>query len=200
MTISITGSQPFLMSKLTKINRGFFVSILSAFNDLDSSISEQCQLRKKESQLLPLIYFTCLILLLSQLIQVTSEVQKDPYISVVTALVVSYFFFLPIFMYIFSFILYLVLKMFGGVSSIFQTRLALFWSLSISTSIILLISIIKIFLSGIAEVLVVIASELLGVYIFSRMISFVSSFKDRNLFTLTVTSIYLAQVMLVYSR
>ena len=200
MTISITGSQPFLMSKLTKINRGFFVSILSAFNDLDSSISEQCQLRKKESQLLPLIYFTCLILLLSQLIQVTSEVQKDPYISVVTALVVSYFFFLPIFMYIFSFILYLVLKMFGGVSSIFQTRLALFWSLSISTSIILLISIIKIFLSGIAEVLVVIASELLVVYIFSRMISFVSSFKDRNLFTLTVTSIYLAQVMLVYSR
>ena len=200
MTISITGSHPFLMSKLTKINRGFFVSILSAFNDLDSSISEQCQLRKKESQLLPLIYFTCLILLLSQLIQVTSEVQKDPYISIVTALVVSYFFFLPIFMYIFSFILYLVLKMFGGVSSIFQTRLALFWSLSISTSIILLISIIKIFLSGIAEVLVVIASELLVVYIFSRMISFVSSFKDRNLFTLTVTSIYLAQVMLVYSR
>ena len=200
MTISITGSHPFLMSKLTKINRGFFVSILSAFNDLDSSISEQCQLRKKESQLLPLIYFTCLILLLSQLIQVTSEVQKDPYIYIVTALVVSYFFFLPIFMYIFSFILYLVLKMFGGVSSIFQTRLALFWSLSISTSIILLISIIKIFLSGIAEVLVVIASELLGVYIFSRMISFVSSFKDRNLFTLTVTSIYLAQVMLVYSR
>ncbi len=188
------------MSKLTKINRGFFVSILSAFNDLDASISEQCQLRKKESQLLPLIYFTCLILLLSQLIQVTSEVQKDPYISIVTALVVSYFFFLPIFMYIFSFILYLVLKMFGGVSSIFQTRLALFWSLSISTSIILLISIIKIFLSGIAEVLVVIASELLVVYIFSRMISFVSSFKDRNLFTLTVTSIYLAQVMLVYSR
>ncbi len=188
------------MSKLTKINRGFFVSILSAFNDLDASISEQCQLRKKESQLLPLIYFTCLILLLSQLIQVTSEVQKDPHISVVTALVVSYFFFLPIFMYIFSFILYLVLKMFGGVSSIFQTRLALFWSLSISTSIILLISIIKIFLSGIAEVLVVIASELLVVYIFSRMISFVSSFKDRNLFTLTVTSIYLAQVMLVYSR
>ena len=200
MTISIIGSHPFLMSKLTKINRGFFVSILSAFNDLDSSISEQCQLRKKESQLLPLIYFTCLILLLSQLIQVTSEVQKDPYISIVTALVVSYFFFLPIFMYIFSFILYLVLKMFGGVSSIFQTRLALFWSLSISTSIILLISIIKIFLSGIAEVLVVIASELLVVYIFSRMISFVSSFKDRNLFTLTVTSIYLAQVMLVYSR
>ena len=200
MTISITGSHPFLMSKLTKINRGFFVSILSAFNDLDSSISEQCQLRKKESQLLPLIYFTCLILLLSQLIQVTSEVQKDPYISVVTALVVSYFFFLPIFMYIFSFILYLVLKMFGGMSSIFQTRLALFWSLSISTSIILLISIIKIFLSGIAEDLVVIASELLVVYIFSRMISFVSGFKDRNLFTLTVTSIHLAQVMLVYSR
>ena len=196
----ITGYHPFLMSKLTKINSGFFVSILSAFNDLDSSISEQCQLRKKESQLLPLIYFTCLILLLSQLIQVTSEVQKDPYISIVTALVVSYFFFLPIFMYIFSFILYLVLKIFGGVSSSFQTRLALFWSLSISTSIILLISIIKIFLSGIAEVLVVIASELLVVYIFSRMISFVSSFKDRNLFTLTVTSIYLAQVMLVYSR
>ena len=200
MTISITGSHPILMSKLTKINRGFFVSILSAFNDLDSSISEQCQLRKKENQLLPLIYFTCLNLLLSQLIQVTSEVQKDPYIYIVTALVVSYFFFLPIFMYIFSFILYLVLKMFGGVSSSFQTRLALFWSLSISTSIILLISIIKIFLSGIAEVLVVIASELLVVYIFSRMISFVSCFKDRNLFTLTVTSIYLAQVMLVYSR
>ena len=196
----VFGSQAFLMNKLPQINRGFFNTILSAFNDLDASIKEQVKLRDKESQLLPLIYFTCLILLLSQLIQVTSEVQKDPYISIVTALVVSYFFFLPIFMYIFSFILYLVLKILGGVSSSFQTRLALFWSLSISTSIILLISIIKIFLSGIAEFLVVIASELLVVYIFSRMISFVSCFKDRNLFTLTVTSIYLAQVMLVYSR
>jgi len=56
------------MNKKLKINKGFFTAILSAFNDLDASISEQIELRDKESQLLPLLYFTCLILLLSQLI------------------------------------------------------------------------------------------------------------------------------------
>ena len=44
-----TGSQAFSMNKLAKINRSFFISILSAFSDLDASISEQIGLRKKSS-------------------------------------------------------------------------------------------------------------------------------------------------------
>ena len=81
------------MNKQSKINRGFFSSIIYAFSDLDASINEQIELRNKESQLLPLLYFTCLILLLSQLIEVTSQVQEAPYLSVMTAVVVSYLFF-----------------------------------------------------------------------------------------------------------
>ena len=95
------------MNKLSKINRGFFKAILYSFKDLDKSISEQIEIRNRESQLLPLLYFTCLILLLSQLIQVTSQVQRAPYLSVITAVIVSHLFFLPIFMYITSFILHL---------------------------------------------------------------------------------------------
>ena len=192
-----TGSQAFSMNKLTKINRSFFISIFLAFSDLDASITEQIGLRKKESQLLPLIYFTCFILLLSQLIQVTSKIQEAPYLSVITAVVVSYLFFLPIFMYVLSYILHLVLKIFGAVSSSFQTRLALFWSLSLSTIIILFASIIKVFTSGFIELALVILSELFVVYIFSRILSFASNFKNRNRFTLVITSFYLIPVILI---
>ena len=191
------GPQAFFMNKQLKINKGFFTAIISAFSDLDASIGQQFELRDKESQLLPLLYFTCLMLLLSQLIEVTGQVQQDPYISVITAVVVSYLFFLPIFMYLLGFIIHLILKMFGSVSSGFQTRLALFWSLSVSTLIILAVSITKIFISGTLELVIVVLSELIIVYIFSRIVSFVSNFKDRNLFTLIMTSLYFVPVVLI---
>ncbi len=184
------------MNKKLKINKGFFTAILSAFSDLDASINEQIGLRDKESQLLPLLYFTCLILLLSQLIEVTGQVQEDPYLSVITAVIVSYLFFLPIFMYVLGFVLHFILKIFGASSSSFQTRLALFWSLSVSTLVILVASIAKIFTSGSIELVLVILSELIIVYIFSRIVSFVSNFKDRNLFTLIMTSLYFVPVVL----
>ena len=185
------------MNKQIRINKGFFTAILSAFSDLDASINEQIELRDKESQLLPLLYFTCLILLLSQLIEVTSQVQEAPYLSVITAVIVSYLFFLPIFMYVLGFILHFILKIFGASSSSFQTRLALFWSLSVSTLIIIVVSIAKIFISGTTELVIVVLSELIIVYIFSRIVSFVSNFKDRNLFTFVVTSLYFIPVVLI---
>ena len=193
----ITGHQAFFMNKQLRINKGFFAAILSAFSDLDASINEQIELRDKESQLLPLLYFTCLILLLSQLIEVTSQVQEVPYLSVITAVIVSYLFFLPIFMYVLGFILHFTLKIFGASSSSFQTRLALFWSLSVSTLIILAVSITKIFISGTIELVIVVLSELIMVYIFSRIVSFVSNFKNRNLFTLIITSFYFVPVVLI---
>ena len=193
----ITGSLAFLMNKRVKIKRSFFSSIFFAFIDLDVSTSRQFEIRKKESQLLPLLYFTCLILLLSQLIQVTSEVQEVPYLSVVTAVVVSYLFFLPIFMYITSFMLYLVLKLFGAMPSSFQIRLAMFWSLAISTPIILFVSVTKIFIGGAIELVIVVFSELVVVYIFSRILGFVSNFKDINLFVLVILSFYLIPVVLI---
>ena len=185
------------MDKRIKIKRSFFSAIFFAFIDLDASTSRQFEIRKKESQLLPLLYFTCLILLLSQLVEVTSQVQQVPYLSVVTAVTVSYLFFLPIFMYITSFILHLVLKLFGATSSNFQIRLAVFWSLVISTPIILFVSVTKIFVSGTIELVIVIFSELAVVYIFSRILGFVSNFRDRNLFVLVILSLYLIPVLLI---
>jgi len=185
------------MNKQAKINRGFFIAILIAFRDLDASISEQIEIRNKERQLLPLLYFTCLISLLSQLIQVTDQVQQAPYLSVITAVTVSHLFFLPIFIYIISFMLHLVLKMFGAISSSFQTRLALFWSLAISALIFLFISVIKIFTNGSTEFVIIIFSELIVVYIFSRVLSYVCNFRDRNLFTFVMFSFYLTPVILI---
>ena len=185
------------MNKQQKIYRGFFASILYSFKDLDKSISEQIEIRNRESQLLPLLYFTCLILLLSQLIQVTSQVQQAPYLSLITAVIVSYLFFLPIFMYITSFILHLVFKLFGAISSSFQTRLAMFWSLAISALIFLSVSVVKIFTTGSIELVIIIFSELSVVYIFSRVLGFVCNFRDRNLFTFVMVSFYLAPVILI---
>jgi len=185
------------MDKQAKINRGFFSAILYSFKDLDESISKQIEIRNTERQLLPLLYFTCLILLLSQLIQVTTQVQPAPYLSVITAVIVSYLFFLPIFMYIISFILHLALKLFGANSSSFQTRLAIFWSLAISALIFLFVSVIKVFTDGSTELVVVIFSEFIVVYIFSRVLGFVCNFRDRNLFTFVMISFYLTPVMLI---
>ena len=181
----------------TKIKQGFFTNILHAFSDLDASIIKQAELRKKESQLLPLLYFTCLIMLLSQLIQVTSKVQEAPYLSIVTGVIVSYLFFLPIFIYVLSVLFHLVLKMFGSMCSSFQTRLALFWSLTLSALVILFVSITKVFISGTFELIFVVFSELIVVYIFSRILSFVSNFRDRNLFTLVISSFYLIPIFLI---
>ena len=191
------GSQASLMNKRAKIKSGFFTAILHAFRDLDASICEQIEIRNKESQLLPLLYFTCLILLLSQLIQVTSEVQQAPYLSIITAVIVSYLFFLPIFMYLISFMLHLALKFFGAISSSFQTRLAVFWSLAISALIILFVSVLKIFTNGSTEIVIVIISELIVVYIFSRVLGLVCNFRDRNLFTFVMVSVYLVPVILI---
>ena len=185
------------MNKLEKINQGFFRAIIYSFGDLDKSISEQIEIRHKESQLLPLLYFTCLILLLSQLIQVTSQVQQAPYLSVITAVIVSYLFFLPIFMYTTSFMLHLALKLFGSISSSFQTRLAMFWSLAISALIFLFVSVVKIFTEGTTEFIIIIFSELVVVYIFSRVLGFVCDFRDRNLFTFVMISFYLTPVILI---
>ena len=193
----VIGPQAFFMNKQLRFNKGFFTAILSAFSDLDASINKQIELRDKESQLLPLLYFTCLILLLSQLIEVTSQVQEAPYLSVITAVIVSYLFFLPIFMYVLGFILHFILKIFGASSSSFQTRLALFWSLSVSTVIILVVSITKVFISGTIELVIVVLSELIMVYIFARTVSFVSNFKDRNLFTFVITSFYFIPVVII---
>ncbi len=185
------------MNREEKIHRGFFTAILYSFRNLDKSISEQIEIRNRESQLLPLLYFTCLILLLSQLIQVTSQVQQAPYLSVITAVIVSYLFFLPIFMYITSFILHLVLKLFGAVSSSFKTRLAMFWSLAISALIFLFVSVVKIFTNGPIELVIITFSELIVVYIFSRVLGFVCNFRDRNLFTFFMISFYLTPVILI---
>ena len=43
------GPQAFFMNKQLRINKGFFVAILSAFSDLDASVKEQIELRYKES-------------------------------------------------------------------------------------------------------------------------------------------------------
>ena len=100
-------------------------------------------------------------------------------------------------MYVLGFILHFILKIFGAVFFGFQTRLALFWSLSVSTLIILVVSVIKIFISGTIEFVIVVLSELIIVYIFSRIVSFVSNFKDRNLFTFVITSLYFIPVVLI---
>ena len=93
--------------------------------------------------------------------------------------------------------LHMVLKAFGAVASSFQTRLALFWSLTLSTLIILCLSMLKVFMSGIIEVVFVIFTELIVVYIFSRILSCASNLKNRNLFTIVITSIYFIPVILI---
>ena len=52
-------------------------------------------------------------------------------------------------------------------------------------------------MSGLIEVIFVVLTELVIVYIFSRILSFASNLKKRNLFTIVITSIYFIPVILI---
>ena len=73
----------------------------------------------------------------------------------------------------------------------------MFWSLAITALIFLFVSIVKIFTDGFAELVIVIFSELSAVYIFSRVLGFACNFRDRNLFTFVMISLYLTPVIII---
>ena len=183
------------MNKLI-IKRVFFLLLFKGYFDLDQSLRHQLVHRKLERQLLPLVYYVSLALLITKIPNFFAfgEYYSDPefqYARLGSTLVV-HFFFVPIFIYVLAFISHWVLILFGSSSSYFSTRLAFLWSLSLGSSFIVLTSLITIFITEIRiKYFFITASELIVIYIFARMLSYVANFKSRWIFLVALVSIYI---------
>ncbi len=145
------------MSNLTKnsfknfyihlIFKGFVADIFLAYKGLRVSYDQQLNHNITESRLLAYSFFISIILFLQRL---PSRVLQDPIyldeINLNNEIGIDLFssiFFVPIFLYIFSFLLHFFCLPFGTSARYFDTRLAFFWSTIVYSPILLLISIFE---------------------------------------------------------
>ena len=150
------------MSNLTKISfknffphfisNGFVTDIFLAYKGLRVSFDRQLYSIKNESRLLAYSFFISFVLFLQRLpfrvsqtpsyldeININDKIGIDLFSSI---------FFVPIFLYIISFILHICCLPFRTNARYSETRLAFFWSTIIYSPILLLISILEAFFSN----------------------------------------------------
>jgi len=184
------------MVKLDHSRRSFFFLLLESYFDLDKSLKNQIEFRKLERQLLSLVYLVSCALLISKIpsLMIDQDYYSEPAIKYakLTSLLVAHVFFLPIFLYLLGFIIHWLLLLVGSKSTYFHTRLAFLWSLSLGSPIILLASLVKTFVTNSqAQFLIILSSELMVIFIFSRMLSCVSQFNNQRIMFASLVSIYI---------
>ena len=184
------------MKKQFDNKKSFFLLLFKGYFDLDKSLSYQLETRKLERQLLPLVYYVSIALLIAKIPNLFAfkglyPIQDFLYAKLGSILVV-HLFFVPIFIYVLAFITHWILLLLGSNSTYFATRLAFLWSLSLGSSFIVLASLITAFITNDnIKFLCISVSELIVIYIFARMLSFVAQFKYRKIPIITLISIYI---------
>ena len=132
--------------------KGFVADILLAYKGLRVSFDRQLYHNTNESRLLAYSFFISIILFLQRL---PSRVSQNPqYFDEVNLNdkigidLFSSIFFVPIFLYIISFILHICCLPFRTNSRYSETRLAFFWSTIVYSPILLLTSILEVVFSN----------------------------------------------------
>ncbi len=184
------------MSKIIDNKRSFFLLLLEGCFDLDKSLEYQLATRKLERQLLPLVYYVSIALLISKVPDffVLNDQYADQVIQYAKlgSMLVVHLFFVPIFIYIIAFIAHGALLLFGSTSTHFITRLAVLWSLSLGSSFIVLASLVTAFITdNNIKFFWITFAEIIVIYIFAKMLSFVANFKYRQILLIVLISIYI---------
>ena len=129
-----------------KVERNSFLAMIStAYKSFSLSFRRQCDLFTSERDLLFLAFTGTFILFLSNLpVQITksSTLEIDPVTYIGLIGFVS-FFFIPLFLYIVSTLLFFILKAFKGSASFYELRLALFWSLNVAGPLLVVNGLLK---------------------------------------------------------
>ena len=115
--------------------KSFLVMIFLAYKSFSESFRQQRDILSSERELLFLAFTGTLILFMAnlptQIIKSSTIFGIDPRIYIGLIGFVS-FFFIPLFLYIVSAVLFFVFKVFRGSASFYELRLALFWSLNVA--------------------------------------------------------------------
>ncbi len=185
-----------LMNKQLANRKSFFLLLIKGYFDLDKSIDYQLETRKLERQLLPLVYYVSFALLCAKIPNLfvfnSYYPDQDLQYAKLGSLIVVHIFFVPIFIYVLAFITHCVLLLFGSSSPYFSTRLAVLWSLSLGSSLIVLASLITAFITDDKlKFFCISLSELVVIYIFARTLSYVAHFRHRQMVLMTLISIYI---------
>ena len=124
----------------------FFLTILLAYKNFSLSYSLAKKNSSGERWLLFLSFMAALILFLANLpyqIAVLPSFMSGNTTFYIGMLAFTAVFFMPLFLYLLSAILFVVLKMFNGRSSFYELRLAIFWSINVAGPILIINGLLK---------------------------------------------------------
>ena len=136
-----------MSDSVVKVKRkSLFAMIFMAYKNFSMSFRQQRRSFTSERELLLLAFTGTLILFMANLpvqiirSSVVEEIDLHIYIGLIAF--VS-FFFIPLFLYIVSTILFFIFKVFKGSASFYELRLALFWSLNVAGPLLILNGLLK---------------------------------------------------------
>ena len=173
-----------MISKHAIIERkSFFISIILAYKNFSLSYCRQSKVFQSERGLLLLAFTASLILFMANLpVQfVNMSVMADTDLITHIGLIgfVSLFF-LPPFLYFIAGCIFLIFRIFSGVASFYQLRLALFWSLNVSGPILIVNGLLKGFLYDFEFIKYVNSIlELLIAWVISAMLAKAEQFRSK---------------------
>jgi uncharacterized membrane protein len=124
----------------------FFLTILLAYKNFSLSYSLAKKNSSGERWLLFLSFMAALILFLANLpyqIAVLPSFIGGNTSFYIGILAFTAVFFMPLFLYLLSAVLFVILKLFNGRSSFYELRLAIFWSINVAGPILIINGLLK---------------------------------------------------------
>ena len=161
----------------------FFLAILLAYKNLSLSYDLQRVSSFGERKILFLSFTSALILFLGNLphqiavLPIFINGNITLYVGLLSFIAL---FFMPLFLYLLSILLFVLLKVFKGHGSFYEIRLAFFWSINVAGPILIINGLLKGFFFDSQKIIYVnlILEALIG-WIFSNMIAEAKQFRSK---------------------
>lgn len=180
--------------------RTFFLSILVAYKNFSISYDTERLKSSGESSILFLSFTAAFILFLANLpyqLALLPSFMNGNNIIYISMLGFVAVFFMPLFLYLLSATLFIVLKFFNGRGSFYEVRLAVFWTINVAGPILVLNGLLKgFFLKNDQIVYISLGLEILVGWIFANMLTQAEHFSSKYpIFITTVLLISLPHLI-----
>ena len=176
--------------------KSFFLMIFEAYKSFSLSYIKQRNNCARERDLLLLAFTGTIILFLANIpvqiaeLGIKAEIEKSTYIPMLGFISI---FFMPLFLYFISSLLFMILKIFNGNASFYDLRLALFWSLNVAAPLLIINGLLNGFFINFGGIKYISAFLQCGVtWIICTMVSEAEQFKSKfPMFFVAITIIAL---------
>lgn len=178
----------------------FFLSILLAYKNFSKAFNLELLKSSGESRILFLCFTSSFILFLANLpyqIAILPSFANGNIIFYIGLLGFISVFFMPLFLYLLSGVLYLIFKCFDGRGSFYEVRLAVFWSINVAGPLLIMNGLLKGFFSESEKIIYVsLVLEIFVGWIFANMLAQAEHFRSRYpIFFTSSFFIFLPQLM-----